>query len=83
MKKLKCEFTPQAWINDYAVSVQPQGDTVFEVWWPADQEIPADFTYESDHLRFEDGVPEWIADWSGPFEIQVINRDDYEESGGS
>lgn len=79
MKTLKCEFTPQVWIGDNAMTVDPQGDTIFTVDWPDDEPIPRDNDYGSDHLRLCEGshAPAWIQDYSGPFEIQVINREEF------
>lgn len=70
---MKAEFTPQAWINDYAVEVDPQGPTVWEVG-----DVPADVgsdDYKSDDLRFHPNAPQWVKDWSGPFYITIIEDD--------
>lgn len=71
------KFHPQAWQNDYAIQVDPQGDTEFDVT----AEIVAigrekslkieDSNYESDDLRYAAAAPQWIKDWSGPFSIEV------------
>ena len=66
--KARIEFTAQAWLNDYAISVDPQGDTVWLDDVPPGLE---DDSYESDELRFSDAAPEWVKDWSGPFYIEV------------
>ena len=61
-------FLPQAWINDYAIEVDPQGPTTWEV---PSQRLAGihPCTYEADELRQEDGAPEWVREWGGPFEI--------------
>lgn len=67
-KTVTVEFVPQAWINDYAYPVDPEGETTWEV--PVDQLVglkPDD--YPSDELRFMDNVPKWVQEWSGPFYI--------------
>lgn len=74
---VKLRFHPQAWVNDYAMEVDPEGETdweidIREVCWP----IPEDDSYESDELRLADAAPEWVRDWSGPFWVEILNRDE-------
>ena len=66
----KVTFHPQAWSNEYAIDVDPEGPTEFEV---PDAEVAGleDDTYESDELRDHDNAPRWMADWSGPFYISI------------
>jgi hypothetical protein len=62
-------FHPQAWINDYAIDVDAEGETT----WMVDDSalaLTAD-SYESDELRFADNAPQWVKDWSGPFYVSV------------
>lgn len=74
-------FTPQAWQNNYAVPIDPQGPVQWEVtdWMMrlteaqrddvlAQQMQPWDF---NDDLRNHPAAPQWIKDFSGPFEIHV------------
>lgn len=80
-------FHPQAWINDYAVDVDPEGETSWEVT----PEFLADLlddvggsalessTYESDYLRQDPNAPDWVRAWSGPFWVKVLVR----ETGGA
>jgi hypothetical protein len=76
---VKLNFNPQAWLNDYAISVDPQGDTVWEV--PKDEflkQFPTDADFiskhqERDDLRHEGSAPQWVRDWSGPFEVDLID----------
>jgi len=61
-------FHPQAWVNDYAVPVDPEGATEFQV---DDAELVGlkPDTFGSDNLQFHRNAPKWIQDWSGPFYI--------------
>lgn len=72
MTQIKLRFLPQVWINDYAVPCDPEGTTEFEV---AESSISFDFEndhYERDELRFDDNAPDWVKEWSGPFEIERV-----------
>lgn len=71
--KLHIEFHPQAWVNDYAIDVDPEGPTIAEVEFSG-VEIPEDNSYESDDLRHLPGCPTWWAEWSGPFWVCILNR---------
>lgn len=65
-------FHPQAWVRDYAIEVDPEGDTAFEVG-----DVPEsveDNTYESDELRFHPNAPEWVREWHGPFWIEIVRE---------
>lgn len=70
-------FHPQAWQNDYAIDVDPEGAVEFDVTpevlaiLAAGGSIPEDNDYESDELRHAATAPAWIQDWSGPFYIEV------------
>ena len=67
-KTVTVEFVPQAWINDYAYPVDPEGETTWEV--PAEKLVGiTPDSYESDELRFMDNAPEWVREWSGPFYV--------------
>jgi hypothetical protein len=67
---IKCTFTPQAWVNDYAISVDPEGPTEWEMEF-AGTELPDDNSYESDDLRDSPEAPDWVREWSGPFYVSV------------
>lgn len=72
-------FRPQAWVNDNAISVDPETpDTwqvpkalllerfpTMEVWCEADN--------DRDDMRFEGNAPKWVRDWSGPFEVELAD----------
>lgn len=65
----KAIFHPQAWVNDYAIDVDPEGKTEWNV-----EIVPDDLednSYESDELRFHDNAPQWVKDWSGPFWVEI------------
>ena len=73
-------FTPQAWVNDYAIEVDPEGETTFDVTLDVIARALADECdtieeyldgTDNDELRYADEAPEWIYDWSGPFNIEV------------
>jgi hypothetical protein len=65
----KAIFTPQAWVNDYSIQVDPEGPTEWEV---EDEHLGLQpDTYESDELRDHPNAPAWVRDWSGPFYISV------------
>lgn len=77
-ERFRARFHPQAWQNDYAISVDPEGETEFDVTAEVEaslgegREIPDDDSYDSDELRHAANAPKWIREWSGPFYIQVI-----------
>lgn len=68
-------FIPQAWINDWAVAVDPAGPSTFQV--PAadakdsDGNWLADRAAASDVLQQHPNAPSWVRAWSGPFEIEI------------
>lgn len=76
-RRIIARFQPQAWIGDYAINVDPQGATE----WDVTDEIVAmgraqaltlrDDQYETDDLRHSKNAPRWIAEWSGPFYVTV------------
>lgn len=78
-KRYKAIFHPQAWVNDYAVDVDPEGETEWDVTDYLTQlgyrmiEQPENNTYESDELRWDPKAPTWIQSWSGPFWIEIVN----------
>jgi hypothetical protein len=73
-------FHPQAWVNDYAIAVDPEGETEWEV---TEEEISQAMTefdstreevmvadeYQSDDFRYSKNAPEWVRNWSGPFYV--------------
>jgi len=63
----KVTFRPQAWQNDYAIEVDPEGPTTWQV---PDKEVKniKPHSLESDALREHKNAPQWVKDWGGPFE---------------
>jgi hypothetical protein len=72
-------FTPQAWVNDYAMSVDPNGPTTADLtdhiaaMGEAAMRELRDDDYDTDDLRHAPGAPAWWAEWSGPFYIAVAD----------
>lgn len=79
-------FTPQAWVRDYAIDVDPEGETE----WDVTAEVVADPKYwaglglagfvsdgtdevvdNDDSLKADPNAPEWVRAWTGPFIIEV------------
>lgn len=79
--KFTATFTPQAWQNDYAIEVDPEGPTTWDVTPEVEailakgKPVPDPDTYESDDLRYAAAAPQWTADWTGPFYITVTEDD--------
>jgi len=77
MKRITARFHPQAWVNDWAMAVDPQGETE----WDVTHEVVAmgreaatamrDDDYATDYLRESANAPAWVRDWSGPFYVEV------------
>lgn len=76
-RRVIARFHPQAWVNDYAVSVDPEGDIDFDVTETVVKMgrgkalSVRDDDYESDELRQVETAPEWIREWGGPFWVEV------------
>lgn len=76
-KRIIAKFYPQAWQNDYAISVDPEGPTEWDVTYEIllvrkDRALAIqDDRADSDALRFTPNAPQWVKDWSGPFFIEV------------
>ena len=74
-------FTPQAWMRDYAVEVDAEGETT---WTVSAEGMAALATYQDrdDAIAYEPwfqadpNCPEWIRDWHGPFYIRVIDEEE-------
>lgn len=75
--KVTATFHPQAWQNDYAIPVDPEGPTTFDVTpeiealLRAGKSFPQNDSWESDELRNALAAPAWIREWSGPFYIEL------------
>ena len=69
------KFSPEAWQNDYAVPVDPQGD---DTWAVADAtlDLIADAKKKGRDLDFvmlDPFAPQWVKNWGGPFTITVLD----------
>lgn len=75
-------FHPQAWINDHAVPVDPEGETEFDATERVLELLTmtlADDDYRSDEIRA--AGPDWVKNWHGPFYIEVCeNIEEYFEN---
>lgn len=76
-KRCMARFVPQAWINGYAVAVDPEGPTEFDVT-PKIERLGRDLalklrddSYETDELRELETAPLWVRNWPGPFVVEV------------
>lgn len=76
---IECRFTPQAWVRDQAMEVDPEGATT---WFMTMHEVEdlcgasslddlEDDTHDTDALRGSIHAPQWVKDWSGPFYVSV------------
>jgi hypothetical protein len=72
-------FFPQAWQNDHAIDVDPEGETTFDVTDAvlamgrerALQLLPTNV--ESDTLKDSADAPDWIRTWRGPYYIDAVD----------
>jgi hypothetical protein len=82
---IECTFVPQAWIRDNAVSVDPEGPTrwfipmaeVTQLTGVTDMNKMDDDPFARDELRRSRHAPQWIKDWSGPFEIEWVIKNGF------
>lgn len=80
-------FQPQAWMNDYAIGVDPEGEidwdaTAFIKTLSAEKQAEiAKATRDDSWMDDDDALmrdprrPRWIKDWHGPFTITVTRSD--------
>lgn len=73
-------FVPQAWVNDYAIDVDPQGETMWDVTHQiASISRDAALAIEdggdsSDDYRLSTAAPSWVRDWTGPFRVELEDQ---------
>ena len=75
MKMVECSFTPQVWVNDDAIDVDPQGPGLWIVstgeiealTGVADLSLLDEDPCARDELRHAKSAPGWVKEWSGPF----------------
>lgn len=82
------KFRPEAWVNDYAMSVDPEAPAP-DTWQVPKSTILEEFpteedwnneAYKRDAMRFEGNAPKWIRDWTGPFEVEIDAGEDLWEA---
>ena len=77
-------FKPQAWVRDNAIDVDPEGETEWDCtsyvaelgkeWLARTMEHgdePDEGRDYDDLLRSDPNAPEWVREWSGPFETYL------------
>lgn len=69
MYRIRCTFVPQAWQDDYAIPVDPEGDTS---WDMTVETLPRRYSLANDALREDVRAPQWVQDWVGPFEVTYV-----------
>jgi len=74
--KATATFTPQAWVRDYAIDVDPEGPTEWVTEFEGLTHEQAEAILETGHdnfdlLKEDPAAPMWVREWSGPFEIHV------------
>ena len=74
--KYSAKFQAEAWINDHAVSVDPEGETEWDCtsfvekhWTLEHIEAALESFAITDELKHDPDAPEWVKKWSGPFTI--------------
>lgn len=74
----KVRFEPQAWVNDYAIEVDAQGETDWFVSVDTAADIVAvlERGRDLDFVKSDPYTPAWIREFQGPFEISVVDADD-------
>ena len=75
---MQVHFQPEAWVNDYAIAVDDEGE---DIWVVTDETaarvfeaVAADGGVDLDFAREDDNTPEWVREWSGPFTITVVEE---------
>lgn len=83
-------FVPQAWVNDYAVDVDPEGDTEWDCTEAVREYLNphgglrktfrlmtgGEYLDNDDILHSDPAAPEWVREWRGPFSIYVSKNGD-------
>ena len=76
-------FTPQEWVNDYAMEIDPKGEDSWTIATKEFEEITgltlSDYedpdeidldTTEGDNLKYSSTAPKWVKEHSGPFRVE-------------
>ena len=64
---IKAWIRPQAWVHDNAMEVDPEGESE----WRLDADELDPDAWDNDYLLGSRHAPDWVRDWSGPFEIYL------------
>lgn len=86
-------FTPQAWVLDYAITADAEGETTWDCTpylqelgilakVAAEVEAQGHWVDMADQLQRDPRAPRWVQDWSGPFAIVVTRHQSTREGGG-
>mgnify|MGYP001562051386 CR=1 FL=1 len=75
--RIRCIFRPEAWVQVHGrkeaiFPVEPLGETTWDMEVNA---LPKSNSYSSDDLRNDPAAPQWVKDWSGPFEVDFYELD--------
>lgn len=86
--KILAHFTPEAWVNDYAIEVDAQGDREWDATSAAlalkADDLDAllagigrwDEVTDFEDLKDEPNAPEWVRNWHGPFTLRLRFQED-------
>jgi hypothetical protein len=82
-------FTPEAWVNNYAIEVDPGGPQEWDCTAYAREHLdylarlyarceppgsPAEVTDNDDVFKHDPAAPQWVRDWQGPFTIRITRQ---------
>lgn len=67
----RVHFRPEAWVNDYATEVDPEGPQTWDVT-PATAAQINTSTSDLDFVKDDPNAPQWVRAWPGPFTITVL-----------
>lgn len=70
----RARFRPEAWVNDYAVEVDPGGEQEWQVSAALadDTRLALASRGDLDFLRDDPSAPRWVREWSGPFTVEIV-----------
>lgn len=72
---IRVRFCAEIWVNDVAHSVAPEGEDEWIIGLDEisdrDVDFMGDLTITDDTAMSSRRVPDWAADWSGPFSIEI------------
>lgn len=91
--RLTATFMPQVWVNDYVIQVDPEGEVEWDCTAYVLRHIECagvnevtGFRYlfrgaggydDRDWIRDDPNAPEWVRDWSGPFEVELEGYEEF------